>query len=530
MTDGSTFDPTRYLTKVGGRDYLEVKWRLVWLRALHPGARVVTNLVEHRPGEMAVFVATVTLPPTEVEETDLLTGEIVKRQWSPSATGWGSEGIGDFGDYLEKAECVPLTVPILTRRGWRYYHQISAGEEVLGYDVDRGEMVWTTVRQVSTFDNQPLVQIGNSRFSAVCTRDHKWVLDGTLIPWNERKGGGRERVTLAAPLAMRGGSVTDAARLGWLMTDAQIEFRGGLPSSAEVRQAKPEHFERLDDLFGESTARDVPDRVWPGGSVSTVLPLRTWHVAAADVRRVLGTFGVATRDDLPEAVLGMSRDEAQAFFDAAMAADGSSGTSPAFAKSHLPVVEAVQLAALLTGRSSGVIKERAPNAMTTKPCYMVGIHKGGAKYTSEFRTTPLPPQSVWCPTTDTGTWVGNFNGFIGITGNTKALGRALAALGFGTQFCWDFEFGAEQQRVVDAPTELRGGDRRPSSGGNRMEATPRQFKYLHAVAREVGLSNEDIEARSQHAFGCGVAELNRRDISQLIEQIQAERGAASLAN
>jgi len=217
MTEGSTFDPTRYLTKVGGRDYLEVKWRLVWLRALHPGARVVTNLVEHRPGEMAVFVATVTLPPTEVEETDPLTGEIVKRQWSPSATGWGSEGIDDFGDYLEKAE-------------------------------------------------------------------------------------------------------------------------------------------------------------------------------------------------------------------------------------------------------------------------------------------------------------------------TKALGRALAALGFGTQFCWDFEFGADQQRVVDAPTELRGGDRRPSSGGNRMEATPRQFKYLHAVAREVGLSNEDIEARSQHAFGCGVAELNRRDISQLIEQIQAERGAASLAN
>ena len=34
---------------------------------------------------------------------------------------------------------------------------------------------------------------------------------------------------------------------------------------------------------------------------------------------------------------------------------------------------------------------------------------------------------------------------------TKALGRALAALGFGTQFTDDFEFGAEDGKVVDAP-------------------------------------------------------------------------------
>lgn len=217
MTDGSTFDPTRYLMKVSGRDYLEVKWRLVWLRSNYPNARVVTDLVEHRPGESAVFLATVSLPPSEVEEADPLTGEIVKRLWSASATGWGSEGIGDFGDYLEKAE-------------------------------------------------------------------------------------------------------------------------------------------------------------------------------------------------------------------------------------------------------------------------------------------------------------------------TKALGRALAALGFGTQFCWDHDFGADQQRVVDAPTELRGGgDRRPSPGGTQG-ITPRQMKYLHAVAREVGLTNDGIEERAQAAFGCGVAELSRRDVSQLIEQIQAERGTARLAN
>jgi hypothetical protein len=138
---------------------------------------------------------------------------------------------------------------------------------------------------------------------------------------------------------------------------------------------------------------------------------------------------------------------------------------------------------------------------------------------------------------------------------TKALGRALAALGFGTQFCPDYDFGSDRQRVVDSPVDIRsGGDsgqpsNRPSGnqppagrgpsgggggygggGGNRQEATPRQIKYLYAVARELGLSNEELEERSQEGFGCDVASLSRRDISTLIEQIQAGRPAHGLAD
>ncbi|GIW03528.1 MAG: hypothetical protein KatS3mg059_0148 [Thermomicrobiales bacterium] len=85
----STFDPSKYLTKVGGADYLEVKWRLVWLRELHPDAAIETELVSH-DGNLAVFRARVSIPG------------------GGSATGWGSEGIDDFRDYLEKAETKAL--------------------------------------------------------------------------------------------------------------------------------------------------------------------------------------------------------------------------------------------------------------------------------------------------------------------------------------------------------------------------------------------------------------------------------------
>lgn len=90
-TTEKAFDPTRYLRKLGKGDYLEVKWRLVWLRTEHPNAAIETELMrlEHNP-PMAVFRAKVTVPG------------------GGSATGWGQEEPKDFGDYLEKAETKAL--------------------------------------------------------------------------------------------------------------------------------------------------------------------------------------------------------------------------------------------------------------------------------------------------------------------------------------------------------------------------------------------------------------------------------------
>ena len=82
------FDPTPYLRQLrgrGGGEYLDVKWRLLWLRKEHPDATIVTDLVQH-DSQMAIFKATVTLP----------TGGL--------ATGYGSETASDFPDFIEKAE------------------------------------------------------------------------------------------------------------------------------------------------------------------------------------------------------------------------------------------------------------------------------------------------------------------------------------------------------------------------------------------------------------------------------------------
>ena len=83
------FDASKYLTDLNGRDYLEVKWRLLWLRTEHPDAIIETELIKQET-DMALFRARVTIPAAGV------------------ATGWGSETADDFRDYIEKAETKAL--------------------------------------------------------------------------------------------------------------------------------------------------------------------------------------------------------------------------------------------------------------------------------------------------------------------------------------------------------------------------------------------------------------------------------------
>jgi hypothetical protein len=90
MSERRPFDPAAHLTRIAGAAYLEVKWRLVWLRAEQPDASIDTELVEHVPGQHAVCRARVVLPS------------------GASATGWGMETHADFPDYVEKAETKAL--------------------------------------------------------------------------------------------------------------------------------------------------------------------------------------------------------------------------------------------------------------------------------------------------------------------------------------------------------------------------------------------------------------------------------------
>jgi hypothetical protein len=114
MSEGK-FDPSKHLSnKVrGGAEYLEVKWRLVWLRSEHPDAAIATELVRETE-DSALFKASVSVPG------------------GGSATGFGSETAKDFGDFIEKAE---------TKAVGRALAMLGYGTQFVGEELDEGDRV-----------------------------------------------------------------------------------------------------------------------------------------------------------------------------------------------------------------------------------------------------------------------------------------------------------------------------------------------------------------------------------------------------
>ena len=82
------FKPDEHLRTLKGQQYLDVKWRLAWLREEYPDARITTELAHlDTEKKIAVFKAEVELPS------------------GGSATGYGSETEQDFPlGWVEKAE------------------------------------------------------------------------------------------------------------------------------------------------------------------------------------------------------------------------------------------------------------------------------------------------------------------------------------------------------------------------------------------------------------------------------------------
>ncbi len=83
-----SFNPEQHLRSLKGNHYLDVKWRLMWLREEHPHARISTEMVRlDTEQKLAVFKAEVSIPD------------------KGSATGFGSETERDFPQgWVEKAE------------------------------------------------------------------------------------------------------------------------------------------------------------------------------------------------------------------------------------------------------------------------------------------------------------------------------------------------------------------------------------------------------------------------------------------
>ena len=125
---------------------------------------------------------------------------------------------------------------------------------------------------------------------------------------------------------------------------------------------------------------------------------------------------------------------------------------------------------------------------------------------------------------------------------TKAIGRAVAALGFGTQF-----LGDEDDRIVDSPVQRPRPPVRDVPPQNTATPAPAKetnqaahttaMRRLHAVGKDRNLSHDDLRALAGSVFTAGpvtsLKDLDARqlaDLADLLQNADDDDLAASLSD
>ncbi len=105
---------------------------------------------------------------------------------------------------------------------------------------------------------------------------------------------------------------------------------------------------------------------------------------------------------------------------------------------------------------------------------------------------------------------------------TKSIGRALAALGFGTQFSPELEEG---QRLADTPRTPRASqmDQRSTGGGTGFKLiTEKQEGLLTRLLREKGWSQGRVKDRLDGFQVDNIQSLGSRDASTWIDELNGK--------
>jgi TP901 family phage tail tape measure protein len=404
-------------------------------------------------------------------------GYIAGRYGSPGAA-WSHE------------MCVPLSVEILTQRGWLTYENVQIGDMTVGYNPGTERNEWTRVTDIHRYDDVPVVRLTNKTWHAVCTPHHRWVAVHRKHVGRKGVGGRtknefrtddvfveaqkittRHTLRLAAPSDVGENasvSLQEAELLGWVLGDGWVikpksrtpnsthwrTLRGSRPS-IRLGQSKPEHVKAIESLVsGLPFTRTVRPMTKPSGEPG--LPLTTWEFHRPWSAELLRRSGYDHADPVPF-VLSLSEPQREAFLRGVFGAEGVTKIQegPILGKGHYSggksysqadgaQQDAIVLAVYLSGKRPAMTEWKRSgrsNLGCTTPRTGVAIREAKPFLGGEsIRTGDAGTESVWCATTELGSWTmrqdrqpmltGNSNNWYD-SGGYLPVGRSIANNGTG---------------------------------------------------------------------------------------------------
>lgn len=336
--------------------------------------------------------------------------------------------------------CLPMKTKVLTKTGWKFFNEISEGEELPTYNESSGNIEMDTVIHKHFFNDKSVVKFSNKRDSFECTEDHRW------YGWRRSKTKGKpskkvygyfqadrftqeHNIVLTAPWVgnpVSNLSDDDCALLGWLAPDGYWKWSdkkevtscsGGKNKGihASIAQADSKFWKEIESLLKRIGAEYWLNRkeVENGNTVNTYTLKPRW------IRKFLDRIfnGRKNKHDIDwtSLIMTMTRSNLESFYNAFYMGDGcTKGDSEVISQNLGNIFDAVVASAQLLGNGRVSLQKRtdAPNPMKS-----ICVQKVKHITCQEIKKEDIGIQDTFCLTTGNGSFIIWQDDFIGITGN-----------------------------------------------------------------------------------------------------------------
>lgn len=350
--------------------------------------------------------------------------------------------------------CVTKDTEILTTAGWKRYNEVSAGDKVLSYSIERQLIEEDTIQAIHIY-NEPteVVEFKSPTFSAASTRNHRWVVCTSKETPHIKTTQDIERHKWSDFPILRVGnnkfseyniSDDELKLLGWVLTDGSTS-QGGITLSQSTTNPKnaavyKDMITTLDKLGLEYT-----DHVHGNQEHSIYLGAcdYTKQLAKAYEHRVLK----------PELVSNLSQRQCRVLMQAMLQGDGQGvdGTGAPVGNNNAVLtcnsqekVDIFQYLVFRAGyassskkympedynqsKSANTVYESVGNTSPIRmknPCYAVTVYNIIRAHIYEHhKHSMIAEDGVWCVSTSNQTWVARRDGKVYITGNSVIQGSA----------------------------------------------------------------------------------------------------------
>jgi hypothetical protein len=314
--------------------------------------------------------------------------------------------------------CVPDNTKILTKSGWKNRVALSIGELVLTMNHSTMNTEWQPVKDIAVFNYDSDIMVIPAKGKDIkFTPNHRWYTFSDRDHKLKEKRGYQltdtyDMIPRSLPHEFPTYSILSprlSEVLGWIVTEGYLNSPRTQRPYFIIYQSSKNYVNDIEACTGSKAY----SRSKINDPYNMVI-----RVSADDTEEILKVY--SCKDDLPLLVTKLSRESTESMWRAMSLAESNYDTAyngkifHTFLQNPGPVSDSYQMLCLLLGkaitiglRSDGIEETYIIN--NTKPFQAKQCRR---MYNEHYKG------KVWCPVTDNGTWIANFNGSVLPTGNT----------------------------------------------------------------------------------------------------------------